>query len=553
MYTRAHSRYGSEVNGRFHYNGITAFENNEPYRYFREVPIVADPSVIGNIVNAGIYAQLQTRLAAGLNLTAGLRFDYAHYPSSPLNQLVLDELGVRTDHKLKSAVVQPRFQFTWDVNERRTDYIRFGAGVFASDINNYMTINNLVFDGKHSATVDVRAPNIPVADFLKYRADPSSVPTLEAFQLPTINTNAADAQVPVVYKANLSYSHYFTPRLRAGITGFVTLGRNNYMYVDRNMAAQPFFTLANEDNRGVYVPLNTMPANGVGDWLQGRISNKLGRVLELNSQGKVNQFALVVDGTYQYFRDGEVSFSYTWNDTRDNTSYNGNVANTATLVLPVKDDPRNLSNMTYSDNQFRHKVVVYGSLPTFFGVSVGIRYSGIGGTRYSLLSGVNSNADFVTGSNDLAFIFDTKNTDVPQNVRDGLTAIFNNPNASQSIKDYISRYSGRIAERNGGINDFFGIFDLRIGKKFKINKAHNIELSADIFNVANMVKKSWGVNKSLGTQALYGAGIPATANTPAVPAFDAEARRFVYRVNTAGIVNPSGDPFQVQIGLRYNF
>jgi hypothetical protein len=49
--------------------------------------------------------------------------------------------------------------------------------------------------------------------------------------------------------------------------------------------------------------------------------------------------------------------------------------------------------MTYSDNQFRHKVVVYGSLPTFFGVSVGIRYSGIGGTRYSLLSGVNSNAD----------------------------------------------------------------------------------------------------------------------------------------------------------------
>jgi hypothetical protein len=93
------------------------------------------------------------------------------------------------------------------------------------------------------------------------------------------------------------------------------------------------------------------------------------------------------------------------------------VANTATLVLPVKDDPRNLSNITYSDNQFRHKVVVYGSLPTFFGVSVGIRYSGIGGTRYSLLSGVNSNADFVTGSNDLAFIFDTKNTDVPQNVR----------------------------------------------------------------------------------------------------------------------------------------
>lgn len=553
MYTRAHSRYGSEVNGRFHYNGLTAFENNQPYRYYREVPLVADPSVVGNIWNAGVYGQLETALAKGLNLTAGLRFDYAHYPASPLNQLVYDELGIRTDNKLKSAVLQPRFQFTWDINERRTDFVRFGAGIFASDINNYMTINNLVFDGKHSATVDVRAPNIPVADFIKYRNDPASIPSLAAFQLPTINTNGPDAQVPVVYKANVSYSHYFTVRFRAGVTGFMTLGRHNYTYVDRNMVAQPFFTLAEEGGRGVYVPLNTMPANGAGDWLQGRISNKLGRVLELVSQGKVNQFAVVLDGTFQYFKDGEISFSYTWNDTKDNTSFNGNVANTATLSLPVKDDPRNLSLVTYSDNQFRHKVVFYGTLPTFWGVSVGLRYSGIGGTRYSLLSGVNSNADFVSSTNDLAFIFDRNNPSVAQNVRDGLNAVLNNPDASQSIKDYINKYSGQIAQRNGGVNGFYGTFDLRVTKRVSLTKRHNIELSGDIFNVANMFKKSWGVNKSLGNQALYAAGIPATATTPAQPAFSVETQRFNYRVNTAGIVTPSGDPFQVQLGLRYSF
>ena len=553
MYTRSHSRYGSEINGRFHYNGITAFENNQPYRYYREVPIVADPSVVGNILNTGIYGQLQTKLALGLNLTAGLRFDYAHYPSSPLNKLVLDELGLRTDNKLKSFAVQPRFQFTWDMKDMHKDFIRFGAGIFASDINNYALINNLVFDGKHSATVDIRAPNIPVADFNGYRANPATAPTLAAFQLPTINTNGTDAQVPVMYKANLSYSHYFTAKLKVGITGYATLGRHNYMYVDRNMAVQPFFKLPNEDNRGVYVPLSTMPANGAGDWLQGRISNKLGRVLELNSKGKVNQFALVIDGTYQYFKDGDISVSYTLNDTKDNTSYNGNVANTATLVLPVKDDPRDLSKMSYSDNQFRHKVIVYGSLPTFYGISVGIRYSGIGGTRYNLLSGANSNADFVAGTNDLAFIFDRNNPAVPQNVKDGLTAILNNPAASQSIKDYISKYAGKIAGRNGGVNSFYGIFDLRISKKIKLAKSHSIELSGDLFNVANVFKKTWGTNKSLGTQALYATGIPATATTPALPNFDAENKRFNYRVNTAGVITPSGDPYQVQLGLRYSF
>jgi Carboxypeptidase regulatory-like domain len=553
MYTHAHSRYGSEVNGRFHYNGLAAFENNTPYRYYREVPLVADPSVIGKSLNTGIYGQLQTRLAKGLDFTAGLRFDYAHYPSSPLNQLVLDEVGVRTDNKLKSFVVQPRFQFTLDVNEKHKDFVRFGAGIFASDINNYAIINNLVFDGKHSATVDVRAPDVPVADFVAYRDKPSSAPTLPAFQLPTINTNATDAQVPVMYKANISYSHYFTAKLKAGITGYATLGRHNYMYTDRNMALRPFFTLANEDNRGVYVPLNTMPANGAGDWLKGRISDKLGRVLELNSKGKVNQFAVVIDGTYQYFKDGDISFSYTWNDTKDNTSYNGNVANTATLSLPVKDDPRDLSKMSYSDNQFRHKVVVYGSLPTFYGISIGIRYSGIGGTRYSLLSGANSNADFVSGTNDLAFIFDRNNSSVPQNVKTGLEAILNNPAASASIKNYISKYAGKIAQRNGGVNGFYGVFDLRISKKIRLSKTQNIELSGDLFNAANLFKKTWGVNKSLGTQALYAIGIPATATTPAQPAFDAANKQFNYRVNTAGIVNPSGDPFQVQVGLRYSF
>ena len=558
MYTRASSIYGSEVNGRFHYiadgtgTGLEKFDRLQPYRYFREVPLVDNLTVIGNTLNAGAYGQLATKLSPGLELIGGLRLDVARYPSSPLNQLVLDELKLRTDNKLKSFVVQPRLQLTWDINNQHTDFIRFGGGVFASDINNYALINNLTFDGKHLATVDVRGGNVPKPDFAAYRANYASIPSLAAFQLPTINMTGADAQVPIIYKANLSYNRYLTDKLRAGIAGFMTLGRNNYAYVDRNMVAEPFFRLANEGNRGVYVPLTTMPASGAGDWLQGRISQKVGRVLELTSQGMVNQFAIVADATYQYFRDGEISASYTWNDTRDNTSYNGNVANTATLVLPVKDDPRNLSNLTYSDNHFRQKVVVFGTLPSFYGVTVGFRYSGIGGTRYTLISGANSNADFV-GTNDLAFVFDRNEEIVPANIRTGLQAIIDNPNASQSIKDYIDTYSGRIAERNGGINGFYGVFDIRASKRFRLFKTHSLELSVDAFNVSNLLNKNRGVNKSLGSQALYALGIPATGTTPAVPAFSQANRQYTYRVNTAGVVNPSGDPFQIQIGVRYGF
>lgn len=562
MYTNANSVYGSEVNGRFHYNVSTVgtasfssldnFERLQPYRYFREVPLKDDWSVRSNIWNAGVYGQMSTRLATGLDVTAGLRLDYAHYPKAALNPVVLEDLKLRTDNRLRSFVVQPRLQFTWDVNERRRDIVRAGAGIFASDINNYAIINNLTFDGTNLATVDVRAPNVPTPNFAAYRENYASIPTLPQFQLPTINMTGADARVPVLYKANVSYTRFLSDRLKVSLSGFMSLARNNYTYVDRNMVAEPFFRLANEDNRGVFVPLASMPANGAGDWLQGRISQRLGRVLELTSDGKVNQFAVVADATYRYFRDGEFTVSYTWNDTRDNTSYNGNVANTATLVQPVKDDPRNLSRMSYSDNQFRHKVVFFGTLPTFWGVTVAVRYSGLGGTRYTLLSGANTNADFV-GTNDLAFIFDRNSEGLPTNVKTGLQAVLDNPDASQSIKDYINAYSGRIAERNGGINGFYGIFDIRASKRFRVYRNHGIELSADVFNFANFLNRNWGVNRSLATQALYALGIPPTANSPAVAPFDRASQRFVYRVNTAGVVTPSGDPFQVQLGIRYGF
>jgi hypothetical protein len=161
----------------------------------------------------------------------------------------------------------------------------------------------------------------------------------------------------------------------------MALGRNNYYYYDRNMVANPVFTLDNEGGRGVFVPATSIK-DGKVDWKEGRINNNFGRVLELVSDGKVNQFSFVIDTSYRYWKDGEITASYTWSDIKDNTSYNGNVANSATLSTMIQSDPRDL-RMTYSDNQFRNKVVIYGNSPTIAGFTLGIRYSGIGGTRFS--------------------------------------------------------------------------------------------------------------------------------------------------------------------------
>jgi hypothetical protein len=346
-----------------------------------------------------------------------------------------------------------------------------------------------------------------------------------------------------VYKASLTYNHIFGSKLRMGISAYATIARNNYMYVDRNMVEQPFFTIEQEANRGVYVPAATINArNGVANWVNGRKTNALGRVLELISDGKKNQYAVVVDGTYRYFRDGQITASYTWSESRDNTSYNGNVANSATLSLMVKDDPRDLSRMTFADNHFSSKVVVYANAPSIKGITIGLRFSGIGGTRYSLAVAGNSNGDFVN-SNDLAYVYDPTSLSTPKYIAEGINAILNNPDVEQSLKDYITRSFGKIAERNGGINSFYGTFDLRLAKKLVIHKKQAVELSVDLFNVSNTFNKKWGVNNNLGKQNIYN-----------ITSFDAQTETYGYRVNTTSGVSPiSGTPFQAQIGVRYSF
>lgn len=552
MLTHMNSRYGSEANGRFYFTGLDNFEALTPYRYAREVYLDPSQRVKQNIINIGGYAQLQTSLAKGLEIVAGLRVDYANYLNhGNFSQLVYNELGLRTDNQLSTLHIQPRLQLTWDVNNRHTDIFRLGGGIFSSDINNYAMINNMVFDGTKVISLDISDPSlVPTPDFPSYRRDPLTAPgvnllkdeRIAAIAVPTINMNSSDMKVPTVYKANFSYTHFFNDRLKVSASAFMTLGRNNYMYIDRNMVDEPYFRLASEGNRGVYVPAESITPQGTIDWMKGRKSEMVGRVLELVSEGKVNQVAFSVDGTWRYYRDGELSVSYTWNETRDNTSYNGNVANSATLSQMVTDDPRDLSQMYYSNNQFRHKLVVYGSLPTFWGISVGARFSAMGGTRYSAIVNGNINGDFVS-TNDLAYVYDPSDPATPDYLRQGIQTLLDNPDVEDSFKRYLRKSFGKVADRNGGENGFYGTLDLRLSKKFNLWKTQAVELSVDMFNVANMLNKDWGANHRLSTVALY-----------TVRGFDQETKSYTYAVNpNAGVSSLSGTPWQMQIGVRYIF
>ncbi|WP_204207186.1 hypothetical protein ACF3NR_04330 [Vaginella massiliensis] len=171
-----------------------------------------------------------------------------------------------------------------------------------------------------------------------------------------------------------------------------------------------------------------------------------------------------------------------------------------------------------------------------------VRFSAIGGTRYSLGVSGNMNADFVN-SNDLTYIYDINNPNTPEYIKKGIQAILDNPNVEESTKKYIRNSFGKIAERNGGVNGFYGYIDLRLSKKINIVNKLSFEISADIFNVANLLNKEWGRSRRLGKQIIY-----------SIKNFDPQKQEFVYNVNiNTRTTSYSGNPYQIQIGLRYAF
>jgi len=547
MLNNLNSLATSEFNGRYWFSGLDNFANGSPYRFAREVAF-GDPNVQQNILSSGLYAQGQTRLRSDLDLTLGLRFDYTHFLTTPnLNSVVLEDLGLRTDGSARGFQIQPRFQLGWDVAGRGTDFVKVGAGVFGSALNNYTDINNLQFDGSRVMAVDVTGSNVPQPNFPQYRRDPASAPGVELLSrsgvspMATINMNSEDLKVPTVYKGNISYNRFFGNGLRIGTNLIASFARNNYMYVDRNMVDEPFFRLGNEANRGVFVPASTINTrNGAANWTHGRKTDRVGRVLELGSEGRIDSYTAVVDATWRYFRDGTLNASYTWNDTRDNTSFNGNVANSATLFKMVVDDPRDLSRMSYSNGQFRNKAVLYGTLPELFGVNMGVRYSGIGGSRYSLRVSGNVNGDFVN-SNDLAFVFDPENPNTPAAIADGMRGVLNNPDnlAAQCIREQL----GRIAGRNDCVNGFFGTWDIRAARRFNLVNQTGIELALDLFNVANFLNRDWGSVSNLGEQ-----------NLLTIRGFDPVTNQYIYAVNqNVGVIQPGGTPYQFQLSGRMFF
>ncbi|MHA7942629.1 TonB-dependent receptor [Formosa sp. 3Alg 14/1] len=545
MITSLETLLSNEQNGRFYFDSLEDFENQNASRYAREVPLQGLPLVKQTVLDLSLFAQVEMDITSDLNLVAGVRWDATKFlDSGEYNPVVDDELGIRTDETLDDYNnIQPRFQLTYNVKSENKDVVKFGGGVFSAQPHYYAQVNNIQNSGTLLGAIDVTGANVPTPDFNSYRNDPSTVPGVPEGVTPfsTINAVGKDFEVPTTFKANLSYTHFFGERYSLGFNALFSHTKNNYTYQEANLVKEPYFIT--EQGREVFVPANTISENGNSDWTNSRISDQVGRTLVMTSDGILDQLALVLEASAQIGTDGYVNGSITFNKSKDNSSYNCCVANTSTF-LPVSGDPRDL-NYGYADNHFDTKLIINGATPTWKGFTLGAKIVGQGGTRYSFKvnSNTSANGDYNL-SNDIAYIYDPNDPNTPQSIIDGYNQILNDSDTPQGFKDYLKDSYGGFAERNGGKNPFYAVVDLRLLKRFEMkNKKHGLEFSMDIFNFANMLNKDWGQSHNFGNRNLMN-----------ITGFDQTTQSYDYSVQTASSTEPiNGDPWRLQLGVRYTF
>jgi hypothetical protein len=556
--TRMTTYIAESQSGLFEFNSLADLEAKRAFRYSRTLPLAeAQPTTRQSVAELGAFTQAEWRPNARLVTTLGLRWDGTAFLTAPArNTLVEQVLGERTDRKPSDwTKLQPRAQLVWDMTGSEHDVIRVGAGRFAAQAPYYVQHNQLLNDGNRIADITLTGASIPIPDYTSYRANRSTNPGLPAGAArpaPYVNLVSADFRTPSVWKASVSYRRRIGDWLALTGTELYTRTTDDYMYTDRNLRTAPAFTLSNEHNRAVFVPASTIDAQGRTLNTNALVSSSLGRVLELVNTGEARQHAEIAEAHATLLFGAVVDASYTHNVSRDNTTFGCCLARTSTTFTAIASDPRDLSgSWGPSDTDFRHKLVVSGSIPMRWGVQLGGRYVGSSGLPFSAVVNGDINGDEAT-SNDLAFVFDPNDPSTPASIAASMKKVLDNPR--NVARDYLRDNLGRIASRNGARAPWNERIDARLSKSFNTTRGQSAELGLDVFNVANLLNHNWGAQYALPVGISNQNPVVQRIALLNVVGFNQTTRQYVYTVNeNFGVLQKSGNPYQIQLAARYRF
>ncbi len=457
----------------------------------------------------GFYAQDAWNLTTNFRLTYGVRFDLPFFEDGTVNNdfntrtvplleaAGFDLQGARVGKPIKSQIhVAPRLGFNWDVNGDNSTQVRGGIGVFTSRIP-------LVWPGGAYNNNGVSIGSVDERDFTNrevfFNADPTDQPIGNGAAPGSgqlggqIDLFAPDFKLPQFLKYNIGVDQ------ELGVWGLIASADFLYNDVLQNITYQnlnttgPVGTLNGADSRLYYdrsrldnTYSNIYLATNTNEGYSYNASFTLTKPL---SNGFGGQIAYTYGDGKAVFEGTSSQNSSQW---RNVLTVNGK--NTAQLQNSgFATGHRVSANATY-------KLDWTENIATTFGLF----YNGQQGGTISYI--YNEGRDLLgDDSRDNALLYIPRNASeinlVPL-TRNGVTFSPAQQYAAldQFIEndDYLSSRRGQYAEANASRASWNHSIDLKILQDFSIytgpdrENKNTLQISVDLFNVANFLNKDWG-------------------------------------------------------------
>lgn len=551
----------NNLNGRWTFANLADFtagtngNNAAVQATYSRIPGDPTPAAKFSSAQLSVYAQDEWQAAKGLKITYGIRFDKPIFGDKPLTNANIENYfspGFRTDRTPSTAILfSPRVGFNYDVMGDRSIQLRGGTGIFTGRVPFVWMSNQYGNSGMLFSTVSVSAT--PGAQFIPDTKNQAAAGA--GSNRAEVNLVTKDFKISQTWRTNIAGDFKLPYGIIGTVEGIYSKTLNNVLYKDINMTPSTATLNPNlsggADNRPIY---------------PGRVNSSLfTNVILLDNTSK--GYTYTITGQLQKTFDNgfNAMVAYTYGRAKSINDGTSSTALSNWEFVQVVTDPNNppLATSTF---ETRHRVVGsagyqfnYGPKKAF-ATTIALFYQGFSGLPYTYLVNGNLNSDngVTAAGNDLFFV-PAKQADIKLLP---LSASGSNPaltadeqwtllNAYIEKDAYLSKHRGEYTVRNGATTPWEHKFDLRVTQDlggFIGETKNRLQLSIDVFNVGNLINKSWGRQYTLSNQAyaLVSVSNPTNAVTGG----------YTFRppsTGTAYSVSPFGSAWSMQFGVRYLF
>lgn len=463
----------------------------------------------------GLYVQDEWQVSDRVNMTFGIRADAQTFPTDlPLNRQFNSDViplvedfgydleGARTGQEFNSRIYfSPRVGFNADLSGDRRTQLRGGLGVFTSRLP-------LVWIGGAYNNYGFNIGGIRRFDEVTFEPDVNNQP-----QRPTDLTNPTPSgqvdlftpnyRLPQLFRANLALDQRIGKLFYITIEGLYSKNLSGIRYQNFNLKPATLTLQGSPDNRPIYDTRDEIDDTYTGIFL-GSNTSKGFSYNGVFTLGMVRTNGLSAQVSYTY---SDAFSLYDGTSSQNNSQWRGfyNVAG------------RNYLNSAERSNfATRHRVIGQASYS--------VEYGGFARSQFSLFMNAQSGRPitYVTGARNRDFVndggFDFNEVwYVPASFEEAnlVDMTDREGNVTMTARDqwqlleefinndsYLSERRGMYTERNATFAPFTTIFDFRFLQDFYIEtgsgKRNTLQLSVDVFNLANLLNKNWGRVYSAG-------------------------------------------------------